>query len=359
MIPPLSIPAEARLEFAPGAIDRIPGLIAGLGHQRVFVITDMGLRKAGLLTRVLDILEHAGFEFSCYEGVSANPSRSIVDQGAANAREFGSAAVLTLGGGSAMDAAKAITVAAYPAEALPVIAVPTTAGTGAECNGFGVIEDHENHCKVYLGDESVRPRVVVLDPELTVGLPAPVTAATGFDALVHGIESLSSPRANPLSTAYAAQAVGTVSRWLPVAVADGADLEARSHLMFGAHLAGRALTLSGLGLVHGFAHTITAHLGTPHGVALAAVADTVMRFSATVATTAYAQVADAMDTTDCVERIAELTAEIGLRARLTDLGATEGLLPALAAGALADAVTDNAPRRPTEDEALELLASVL
>lgn len=175
-----------------------------------------------------------------------------------------------------------------------VVAVPTTSGTGAETNGFGVVEDTCAHRKVYLGHRSVTPRVALLDPELTLGLPAPLTAATGIDALVHGIESLASRDANPISVAYATQAITMVSQWLVPAYRDGADLEARAQLMLGAHLAGQALTISGLGLVHGIGHSLTAHTGTPHGVALAAALEEVMAFSAPAAQQPFEQAARAM-----------------------------------------------------------------
>ncbi|MEC3975446.1 iron-containing alcohol dehydrogenase family protein [Amycolatopsis sp. H20-H5] len=352
----LSIAGEARVEFGVGALATLPALLADAGHRRAFVVTDQGLRATGVLTRVLRVLASAGIEYDCYEGVTPNPSTSLVAEGAVAAREFGVAAVVAVGGGSALDAAKAIALGS----ALPgsvVIAVPTTSGTGAETNGFGVIEDLSRRCKVYVGDERVRPRAVVLDPELTIGLPPRITAATGVDALVHGIESLSSRRANPLSVAYATQAVTMVARWLPVAAADGTDLEARGQLLLGAHLAGRALTLSGLGLVHGFAHAITATLGTPHGVALAAVLEPVMRYSAVVAQGAYAQVARAMETADAIEGAAELVAAVGLRTRLADLGADRAQLAGIAAGALADAVTANTPLLPSEAEAVDLLVA--
>ncbi|MFD8387927.1 iron-containing alcohol dehydrogenase [Streptomyces sp. NPDC059680] len=166
-----------------------------------------------------------------YDEVAPNPSTGHVDAGAARAKDFGPATVVALGGGSVLDAAKGISLlVANPdavaadadhlweaADGLPLIAVPTTSGTGAETNGFGVIEDTAACRKVYLGHPSVKPRVALLDPELTLGLPPAATAATGIDALVHGIASLASRGANAFSVAYATQAVGMVSRALPAA----------------------------------------------------------------------------------------------------------------------------------------------
>ncbi|MEU6096951.1 iron-containing alcohol dehydrogenase [Streptomyces sp. NPDC047079] len=374
----LSVDPLCRVLFGPGRINLLPELVAATGHARAFVVTDRGLRAAGVVERVLKTLDSAGIEYAVHDEVAPNPSTGNVDAGAARARAFGPAAVVALGGGSVLDAAKGISllvgnpdaVAAdadhlwEAAQGLPIVAVPTTSGTGAETNGFGVIEDTTACRKVYIGHPSVKPRIALLDPELTLGLPAPATAATGIDALVHGIESLASRGANPFSVAYATQAVAMVSRALPVAHRDGSDLDARAELMMGAHLAGQALTLSGLGLVHGIGHAITAHTGTPHGVALAAVLEEVMEFSAPAAQGAYEQVARAMRLAPpadgdwagaAVSAVREISGALDIKRSLRDLGAGRALLPAIAAGAVADAVTKNAPRLPDESEVLEIL----
>lgn len=368
----LTIDPTCRIEFGPGVASRLPEFVAATGFHRAFVVTDKGLRAVGIVDKVLKGLESAGMEYGVYDGVSPNPSTMNVDEGAAAARGFGPAVVIALGGGSALDAAKGIALlagnkAAVAADAdslwdaadgLPLVAVPTTAGTGAETNGFGVIEDTCARRKIYLGHASVKPRIAVLDPELTVGLPARVTAATGFDALVHGIESLASRGANPVSAAYATQAVAMVSRWLPVAFADGADLQARAQLMLGAHLAGQALTISGLGLVHGIAHAVTAHTGTPHGVALGAVCEEVMNFSAEAAGPAYDQAAQAMRAGTATDAVRGIAGEIDIRRPLRELGVERDMLPSIAAVALADPVTRNSPLLPTDPDILRILAAV-
>lgn len=374
----LSIDPTCRIEFGPGRIEHLPELVAALGMNRAFVITDRGLRAAGIVDQVLKVLAAAGVEHGVYDGVGANPSTGNVDEGAAHARAFGPAAVVALGGGSVLDAAKGISLLVGNADAtasdadalwdaldgLPLIAVPTTSGTGAETNGFGVIEDTAACRKVYIGHPSVKPRIALLDPQLTLGLPARITAATGIDALVHGIESLASRGANPVSEAYATQAVAMVGRWLPAAYRDGSDLEARAHLMLGAHLAGQALTLSGLGLVHGIGHALTAHTGTPHGIALAAVLEEVMRFSAPAAHDAYEQTARALRLAPpadgdwvraAIDAVHEISSAIGVKQPMRELGVRPEMLRTIASGALADAVTRNAPLQPTEEQLLAIL----
>ena len=380
----ISLPATSRVEFGVGALQRLPDAIASLGKSRAFVVTDRGVRAAGLLDRLLLVLDDAGLEYSVYDGVSPNPSTGDVDAAAAKVRAFGDASVVALGGGSALDAAKGIALLAVNpgvardydyrnapgSDGLPIVAVPTTAGTGAETNGFGVIEDIDARCKVYIGHSSVQPRISLLDPELTVGLPAGATAATGMDALVHGIESLASRGANPISVGYATQAISMVSTWLPVAVADGSDLEARAQMILGAHLAGLALSISGLGLVHGIAHSVTAHTGAVHGLALSSVLAEVMRFSIGQATTAFHQAGVAMGVgseqqseeqrgESAIARCAELAQEVNAYYRLSALGCTSEMLSTLALGAVADAVTGNAPRQPTVEDVLTILQAAL
>ncbi|WP_433037416.1 iron-containing alcohol dehydrogenase family protein [Actinomycetospora sp. CA-053990] len=257
----------------------------------MLVVTDPGLRAAGVVDAVVGPLAASGAVVEVFDAVRGNPTVAVVEDGAEHARALGLDAVLALGGGSSLDAAKGIALLApspgaradgsgvTPAAGLPLVAVPTTAGTGAETNGFGVLEDPANRQKVYCGDASVVPRVAVLDPELTLGLPAAATAATGVDALVHGIESLASRGRDPMSEAFAAEAVRRAWVWLPVAVADGSDPRARAEMLVAAHLAGQALTRSGLGLVHGLAHALSLHTGAVHGPALAAVLPEVVAWS--------------------------------------------------------------------------------
>lgn len=378
-----TITPPGRIEFGRGSLDRLPEAVTSVGRSRAFVVTDRGIAAAGILDRVRAVLAAAGLDTGVFAEVEPNPSVATIDEGAARARAFGDAAVVAVGGGSSLDAAKGIALLAVNAGAaaeldlaaepvgpgLPVVAVPTTAGTGAETNGFGVIEDTGRHCKVYLGHASVAPRVSLLDPDLTVGLPARATAATGVDALVHGIESLTSRGRNPVSEAYAHHAVRLVHHWLPRAVEDGTDREARAQLLLGSHLAGLALSISGLGLVHGIAHALTAHTGTPHGVALGAVLDHVLAFNLPASTQEYAQVAVDLGGLGVVEpgaaaagtvvRVREFTERLGMREPLPNLGVTDEMVPDLVRTALADAVTRNNPRTPTPQELTALLTGLL
>jgi alcohol dehydrogenase class IV len=360
------------VDFGPGAVARIPAHLAGLGVRRVLVVTDAGLRSAGVVDAVVAPVGAAGLAVEVYDAVTGNPSVALVEEGAEHARALGVDVVLALGGGSSLDAAKGIALlaptpgaradgaGAAPGAGMPVVAVPTTAGTGAETNGFGVLEDPATRQKVYCGDVSVVPRVAVLDPELTHGLPARPTAATGVDALVHGIESLASRGRDPVSEAFAAEAVRRAWAWLPVAVADGSHPRARAEMLVAAHLAGQALTRSGLGLVHGLAHALSLHTGAVHGLALAAVLPEVVGWSLDAEPAGWGRAAEAAGLPSAAalpDALGDLLEAVGTRVSLADLGAAPAQHEPLARTALADPVTRNAPRHPSSvAEVTHLLA---
>ena len=379
-----TIPPPGRIEFGAGAVRRLPESLRTLGQHRAFLVSDPGVRDAGLVDQVLATLASQGVEAAVFAEVEPNPTLDTVAEAAALAREYGPAAVVALGGGSSMDAAKGVALltcnggdlAALDfgnshSPAPPLVAIPTTAGTGAETNGFGVIADPAARSKIYIGNPSLTPKVAILDPELTVGLPARATAATGTDALVHGVESLTSRGRNPVSESYAHQAIRLVHRWLPIAVNDGADLEARANLLLGAHLAGLALTVSGLGLVHGIGHAVTAYTGAAHGVALAAVLEPVLRFNAEGGSAGcYAEIAFDLGVADpgapaaanaaaAIAELCRVPERTGCYAPLRALGCTEAQIPDLARTALADPVTANNPRLPSQTQLTNLIRAAL
>lgn len=362
------------VDFGPGAVARMPDHVAAQGARRVLVVTDAGLRAAGVVDAVVAPLTTgaAGVAVEVYDAVRGNPSVEVVERGADLARALRVDAVLALGGGSSLDAAKGIALlapspaaradgsGAMPAAGLPVVAVPTTAGTGAETNGFGVLEDATARRKVYCGDASVVPRVAVLDPELTLGLPAAATAATGVDALVHGLESLASRGRDPMSEAFAAEAVRRAWTWLPVAVADGSDRRARAEMLVAAHLAGQALTRSGLGLVHGLAHALSLHTGAVHGLALAAVLPEVVGWSLAADPDGWGRAAEAAGlpaASALPDALAGVLDATGTAVTVADLHAGPELHAVLARTALADPVSRNAPRHPTSADELVTLLS--
>lgn len=371
-------PGSVHLRFGVGAIAQLPEVIAGLNKKKVFIVTDPGVAAAGVLSKVENILKSAGIQFATFSGIKPNPTTTLINSAAKEAVAFGSQAIIALGGGSSLDSAKGIAlVGANPTfssaqfnysitpdvRALPIIAIPTTAGTGSETNNWGVIDDPIRQCKFYIGDASTTPSAAILDPELTVGLPPRPTAGTGIDALTHAIESLTARGRSPISAAYAHEAVKLISRALPRAVRTGDDIEARGDMLMGAHLAGLALTLSGLGLVHGIAHSVSAHVGAAHGEALATVLAEVMEFNSREVEAIYATVGNDMgvraSAPAAIDAVRSLADDINIRFSLSHYGVTESMIEAITATVQADSVTGNNPIVPTNAEVEEILTSRL
>jgi len=246
-----------RTRFGVGAIDDLAAVVREIGggpDARAFIVSDPGVVASGVTATVAGILAEDGIETAVFGDVEPNPGLGVVERGGAALRAFGldDVIVVAVGGGSSMDTAKVLSLYAtndvgvadlgYENEDIapgrPILAVPTTAGTGAETNIFGVITDEATGRKTYIGHRSVMPRACVLDPELTLGLPAAATGATGIDAMTHSLESLLSRNPNPFAEAIALAVIRTVGEWLPRAVADGSDIEARSQMLVASHLAG-------------------------------------------------------------------------------------------------------------------------
>ncbi len=368
----LSIGSGARTSFGQGSISQLPSEIRQLGATKVFVVTDKGLVAGGLSEPIVAMLRIEGLEVEVYSELRPNPGIADIETGARALREWGGDAVVGLGGGTSLDGAKAISLASandVPLRQLdyrntglrpgrPVIAVPTTAGTGSETNSFAVIDDHEAHRKFYVGNSSVSPRAAILDPDLTLKLPPGATAATGTDVLTHSVESLMAKVGNPFSHALALEAVEIVGRWLPIAVEDGTDGEARAQMLLAAHMAGLAFANTGLGLAHALGHTLSAHLGTVHGVALAVVLPAVMEFNGSARPLALSEIASALEG-DAASSVRSLLRRIGMPSTLTELGLQREGVPGIVRDALDDVVLLNNPKHPTGLALSSLVESLL
>jgi len=371
-------PGSVGIRFGAGAIAQLPEVISGLHKNKVLIITDPGVAAAGVLAKVEAILKSAGIQSISFAEIKPNPNTILIDAAAKVGIEFGADTVVALGGGSSLDSAKGVAlVVANPTfssaafnysitpdkPALPIIAIPTTSGTGSETNSWGVIDDPIRQCKFYVGDASTTPVVAILDPELTVGLPPRPTAGTGIDALTHAIESLTSKGSTVVSAAYAHQAIKLISKSLPVAFKDGKNIDARGDMLMGAHLAGLALTLSGLGLVHGVAHSVSATVGTAHGEALATVLPEVMQFNSQVSDDVYASIGYDMgvsaNSATVIAAVRDLSDEIQIRNKLSHYGVTPVLVQSISKKVLEDSVTSNNPIDPTEEQVAGIIRSRL
>jgi len=362
----LDLDFSGRLSFGVGSVDRIGSLVAECGGRRAFIVTDPGVSRAGVTDLVRQKISRVA-DSVVFDGVTPNPTTDDVEGGTSALRDFGieGTVVVAVGGGSAMDAAKAISLHAANggptrglAPGLPIVAVPTTAGTAAETNGFGVITDVVGERKFYIGHGSVKPRRCVLDPALTVGLPPGITAATGIDALTHALEALVSRNANPVADGLALHAIGMISGWLPAAVARGDDLEARSQMLFASNLAGQAFaTGTGLGLCHAIAHPLGARLGVPHGVAIAGVLPGVMDFNLPVSVEKISQAASNLGvagSSSCeenaraaVEAVKNLIVRVMGGNVLADVTVDGGMRARIVRDCLKDPVISNTPRMPS------------
>ncbi len=378
-----------RVLFGVGALRRLPELIADAGGRRVFLVTDPGVVVAGIAADTIDIVSEARIPSTLFSQVEPNPSGATVEAGASILRTLGldGTVIVALGGGSAMDAAKAIALCAanerpvweleYDGPTLapgrPIVAIPTTAGTGSEAHPFAVITHEEIGRKDYIGHRSLLPFATILDPALTVDLPAAVTAATGVDALTHSLESLLSRNGNPFAESMAVGVIRTVHEWLPRAVADGSDLEARSQLLLAAHLAGVGQASgTGVGLVHALGHALGTRGKLPHGTALSVVLPEVLAFYAADAglrDRELALVGVALRAASPTEQPAtaagaaigalrRFLASLGQRHALRSLGFDDDALDVVAQDAIDDAAIKNSPRLPTLDETRSILGSV-
>ena len=354
--------------FGVGCVERVAALVADQG-VRPLVVTDPGVIAAG----VLDIVRVSLGACAVFDGVAVNPGVTCVADGIEVARAERVDVVIGLGGGACLDTAKAIALGATNhvevraldyrtdrlAPGLPVLAIPTTAGTASETNGFGVFADLETGRKIYLGNSTVQPFAALLDPELTVGLPAAATAAAGMDALSHALESLCARHGNPYSEALAHGVARAVRAFLPRAVANGRDIEARGELLFAAHLAGFAQQTTGLGLAHGIAHALSSHLGLPHGLACAIALPPVLTVNRGVREERLALAAPALHAHGAdglVEAVRALSAAVGTAVPTAGRGLTPAIAALVARDALDDVVTQNAPVVPSlaEVEAIVL-----
>ena len=293
-ITPFDFNQRTRLVFGCGTFSQLGKLAHELGGRRVLVVTDTGLRKTGYCDQAQNYLNAAGLEVAVFDQVQENPTTDHVDRCVAFARTANIGLIVGLGGGSSIDCAKGANfllsnggrmhdykgVGKAKLAMLPMIAVPTTSGTGSEAQSFAVIADAETHMKMACGDAKAACRIAILDPELTVTMPAAVAAATGIDAMTHAIESYVTTKRNAISQMFARQAWELLSSAFPVMLRDPENLDARGKMQLGAFLAGAAIENSMLGAAHAAANPLTAKYGTKHGIAVGLMLPHVIQWNA-------------------------------------------------------------------------------
>lgn len=370
--------------FGCGSVEKLPRTVRALERERVFLVTDPGVEQAGAVSKARAALESEGLLVEVSAAPRRIPSGDRVATLVARVRAEPRSVLVAVGGGSVVDTAKAVALLApnggnvsdFPPgcrpgrPALPVVAVPTTAGPGAETNMLAHMLDSRTHRMVLMGHASMLPQSVVLDPELCLSLPPGVTAASGMDALAHAIEAFTSNRQNPFSDALALRAIAAIATHLPRAFEHGSDIEARAQMCFASHLAGLACGSSGLGLCHAMAHPISARLDVAHGQALATFLPHVMRFNFGPCEARYAQVAialgvaapgvsDAENAHRAISEVERLAKRVGLGRAGRELGIGRELCPTLVEDAMADVVLSGTPRFPDPNDVLALYEAAL
>ncbi|MDA9899257.1 iron-containing alcohol dehydrogenase [Planktomarina temperata] len=376
---PFSFNTTPSLRMGAGLAGELGQITRPICGDRVLLVTDPGMMATGLVQQATDCLRAAGVEVTLFDQVQADPPEEIVLQAAQQA--LGKTGVIGFGGGSSLDVAKLAALLAASnqplAEAygignaqgprLPLVLVPTTAGTGSEVTPISIVTTGASE-KMGVVSPLLLPDMALLDPELTLGLPAHVTAATGIDAMVHAIEAYASVNANnnPISRALAVEALGLMGRMLLRAVQKPDDLEARTGMLLGSMLAGQAFANSPVAAVHALAYPIGGHYKVPHGLSNALVLPHVLRFNAQVAPQAYAallphvfpdlpalSVAEAA--LQFAESMADLSRACGLEQGLRDMGIAREALPILARDAMNQTrLLVNNPRPVDEAAALKI-----
>ncbi len=372
--------------FGAGSRKELPEVIARMNLHKALVCSDKGLIKVGTTKMVTDVLDAAGFPYDIYSEIKPNPTVTNVKQGVEAFKASGADCIIAIGGGSSMDTAKGIGIVANNPEfsdivslegcaptkhkSVPIIALPTTAGTGAEVTINYVIIDEERQAKMVCVDPNDIPAVAIVDPELMYSLPKGLTAATGMDALTHAIEGYITKGAWVMSDMYELQAISMIAENLPLAVDEPTNPKGREAMALAQYIAAQAFSNVGLGLVHGMAHPMGSLHDVPHGVANALLLPTVMEFNMPERIEKFGIIARHMgvDTTGmtpqqaaqaAVDAVKALSVRVGIPQHLSDLGITASDIPALADQALADVCTPGNPRDVTLDDIKALYTKVL
>mgnify|MGYP000966769021 CR=1 FL=1 len=354
-----NIPTQ--IEFGAGAIKKIPGLISNLNCKNIMIVTDKGVVNAGLLDKITSTFDSgkSDIKYVLFDKVQPDPGTDMIEEIYTLAKKENTEAFVAIGGGSPMDSAKGASllmtnpgklqdyggVNKVKNKGIPVIAIPTTAGTGSEVTIFAVLSDNEANTKFTVTSNLIAPDIAIIDPELTLTLPSKLTASTGLDAMTHAVEAFTSLISEPISDSLALEAMNLLYNYLPRAVNNGSDLEAREKVAQGSLLAGMAFNNAYLGLAHAIASPLGALFHVPHGTATAVMLPHVMKYNYSAAPEKYVKMAEAFgvdvigkdlyEKAYCaVEAITKLVSLCGMPTTLHEVGAKEEMLDQVAKDAL-------------------------
>ncbi len=370
------------IAYGPGRLAEIGQKCVALGVRNPLIVTDRGSRELTFISRLVDYLSGAGLASGVFSGISPNPIDSEISFGRAAYLSGNHDAIIAIGGGSAMDGAKAICLTANndidlwdfefeqasplisKANNFPIlITIPTTAGTGAETESTAMVTHTEKAMKYCVWHSELKPSLALLDPELTIGLPANLTAWTGADAMVHAIESFLVPGFHPLCDAMALESLSLIARWLPLAVAEPSNINARGGMHVGSCLAGIAF-LKGLGLVHAISHMVGAEFNTHHGNTNAILLPVILRFNLPGMDEKVRRMAEAMEISDhsvtgFIAAIEAILDEIRIPKSLSEIGVPIDCAERIAVKALKDSAAKTNPRLASLGEVRELIVTAI
>ena len=378
-------PVPTDIHFGCGVLSTLPDRLKSLGSRRPFLVTDPGVRATGVVERISALLSPVGLDLSVFDGVRPDSGSDLITAAASQAREYGADAVVGIGGGSSLDTAKAVAAMAtnsgsildyaglhkIPVRPLPIIAVPTTAGTGSEVTLWSVFTDPDRQIKVAAGSMLLYPTVALCDPELTVDLPPSLTAATGMDALGHAVECYTNNACQPLSAALALEAIRLIGGALRTAVWNGQDRSARYAMLLASTMAGIAMNPTRLGLAHALAMPLGSwQLRVPHGVAIAITLPVVMEFNYLAGLEKYVDVAralgesvDQLSPRDAAARsfaaVKMLAQDVGIPGGLAQFGLGEEHIDCVAAEAIKSGNVAVNPHRTTVEDLRHILQKAL
>lgn len=374
-----------RIIMGAGTINRIVGEINRLHCKKVMIITDPGLVKAGIVKKLEDILTDGKVLFTIFDQVEPDPRLEIAISASAQVKKSGADVIIGIGGGSSIDIAKIAAILAtnqgdlnsylgvdlIPKPGLKTIIIPTTAGTGSEVTPIVILSDTDEKLKKGAVSPFLFPSVALLDPDLTVGLPPQVTAATGMDALIHAVEAFTSVNSTSITDMLAEQAIKLISQNLRTAFANGNNIEARHKMLEGSMLAGMAFANAGVTAVHAFAYPIGAEFHIPHGIANSIMLVPVMEFNVLGNLRKFSRMANffqanvaGLDDREAamlsIKSMKQLSNDLNLPAHLSDYGVKESDIPALAKGVMkVTRLLANNPRILTQEDAKAIYRKVL
>lgn len=373
-----SVNQPTRIFFGVNAVNQLGEIITELGGRHVFVVIDPGLKQAGINKHIATILNKAKIPYTLFTKVTPEPGLKLADQGLKLAKKNKADCVVGVGGGSALDIAKAVSIlltnggkaedylglGKIKKPGVPKIMIPTTAGTGAEVTFTAVFINEKTNSKGGMNGDPLYPDATILDPALTISLPPHVTAATGIDAFTHALEAFVSTQSHTISDMYALEAIDLINKNLGMAYANGTNLEARSAMLMGSLLGGKALATAGVGLVHAMAYPLGGMFNTAHGLANAVLLPYVVEYNIIGNPEKFATVAQVMGYETegltlreaaqlTVEAIHQLNADVGIPNSLEALNISADKIPEMAKIALTvTRPVENNPRKPTEDDVI-------